>query len=52
MVVVGTGEIKTKILNNNYPAVEGLTAGTTLQLNDPILRPEEADLSLRKARGS
>ena len=52
MVVVGTGQLKTKILNDNYPYEEGLTAGTTKQVGDPILRPTKANLSLMKVKGS
>lgn len=31
MVEVDTGGVKTKAINRNYPAVEGLEAGTTKQ---------------------
>ena len=30
-IVIGTGTIGTRFLSNRYPAVEGLTAGTTKQ---------------------
>jgi hypothetical protein len=44
-VVVGTGTSGTRFLNNKYPVVEGLTAGTTkLPLIDQLI-PEKSFLS-------
>ena len=38
----GPGGIGTRIVSKNYPAVEGLTAGTTKQKTEsPSLEPEE-----------
>ena len=36
----GTGSIGTRILDKDYPAVEGLQAGTTKQTNTPYLEEE------------
>lgn len=44
MVEVGTGTRGTRFVNKNYPVDEGLIAGTTKQVNDPRLIPEEQSL--------
>ncbi len=50
MVSEGPGGPGTKIINKNYPAVEGLTAGTTkLKETDWKLEPEE-NLTIKKER--
>ena len=36
-VTVGTGTVGTRYINKNYPYVEGLTAGTTKQVDNPNL---------------
>lgn len=48
----GPGGVKTRHISKSYPVEEGLTAGTTIQTGDPILRPQKEDLSMQKARGS
>jgi len=35
-----TGSLGSTAMNNRYPNVEGLTAETTKQTEDPILREE------------
>lgn len=42
-VVVGRGGAGTKIINRNYPVVEGTTLGTTkIQGRKPDLTPEQS----------
>lgn len=39
-VVVGTGTAGSQYLNNEYPVVEGLIAGTTKQTENPDLEEQ------------
>lgn len=49
MVNVGTGGVGTKIINKNYPAEDGKTAGTTSQKGLKMhLEPISEDLSFRR----
>lgn len=41
-VVVATGVKGTRALSNRYPTEEGLTAGTTKQVGNPRLVPEQS----------
>ena len=44
-VIQGPDTIGTAILDKDYPYEEGLTAGTTKQTDDPVLRPQEKEVS-------